>query len=327
MENIKVIEFQKTRDFSNKMNATFSFITQNYKGLFRCLLYIAGPPVLVASLLLSSFISDFFSLGMQAGSGNQAAVANYFTTVNFWLQITLAFVFFLVSIVVTTATLNNYLILYQEKKSNTIEVSEVWERVRDTFWMYLGTSLLLGLLGVLVYILMLIPIFLLAKTSPFLVFFGVIFLMCGILYLFVSVSLVYVIRAFEKKGFFESLARSFFLVRGKWWSTFGISMVLSLLVSTISSIFFVPAYIILLVQSLHNVQSNNFQAPTGIMSIIVMVFMTLYYLSQMVLSCLPNIGLAFQYFNLVEMKEARGLMNQIETFGQPQPPPQHEEHY
>jgi hypothetical protein len=29
------------------------------------------------------------------------------------------------------------------------------------------------------------------------------------------------------------------------------------------------------------------------------------------------VGIAFQYFNLVELKEARGLMSQIETIGQP----------
>jgi hypothetical protein len=37
----------------------------------------------------------------------------------------------------------------------------------------------------------------------------------------------------------------------------------------------------------------------------------------MLLSTLPNVGIAFQYFNLVELKEARGLMSQIETIGQP----------
>jgi hypothetical protein len=38
------------------------------------------------------------------------------------------------------------------------------------------------------------------------------------------------------------------------------------------------------------------------------VLFTLYYLAQMVLGALPNIGIAFQYFNLVEMKEAKGLL-------------------
>jgi hypothetical protein len=35
---------------------------------------------------------------------------------------------------------------------------------------------------------------------------------------------------------------------------------------------------------------------------------------------LPCLGLAFQYFNLVEMKESKGLMDQIGTIGQPPSP-------
>jgi hypothetical protein len=33
------------------------------------------------------------------------------------------------------------------------------------------------------------------------------------------------------------------------------------------------------------------------------------------LSCISFIAIAFQYFNLVERREATGLLNQIETFG------------
>ena len=64
------------------------------------------------------------------------------------------------------------------------------------------------------------------------------------------------------------------------------------------------------------------------MKIWTMVFFTLYYMAQMLLYALPNIGIAFQYFNLVELKEARGLMNQIENLGQTNSPNNRpEEHY
>jgi len=39
----------------------------------------------------------------------------------------------------------------------------------------------------------------------------------------------------------------------------------------------------------------------------------------MILYSLPNVGIAFQYFNLVELKEARGLMSEIETLGEQTP--------
>ncbi len=327
MENFRFIEFQLMRDFSEKVTVTLSFVTQNFKNLFRCLIYIAGPPVLVASMLIGSFISDFFNLSFQRGRGDSDAMLNYFTSVNLWIQVALMFVFFVVSVVVVTSTVNNYMILYREKKTNQIEVNEIWILVRETFWMYLITTLLFGLFAVTAYVILLIPTFILGAISPFLIFFGILFFIGGFFYLYIGASLVYVVQAFEKTGFLESIRRSFFLTRGKWWSTLAVYMVLAMLVGVVSSIFFIPGYVILIVSSLHSVSDNNFNGPSGIMGIIVIVLMTLYYLSQMVLTCLPNIGLAFQYFNLVEMKEAKGLMSQIDSLGQAPPAPQQEEHY
>ena len=54
-------------------------------------------------------------------------------------------------------------------------------------------------------------------------------------------------------------------------------------------------------------------------------FVTLYYIISIVLYMLPNISIAFQYFNLVEMKEARGLISQIDSIGQEAPDAKTEE--
>ena len=148
MENFQAIDFHQARDFSKKMNATFEFIRQNFKSLGKSILFIAGPPVLIASMIIGSFIGEFFNLSQTAASnpGDTEAFQSYFMSVSFWLQIVLMMCFFIVSGVMTIATINNYLILYGEKQTNRIEVSEVWERVRATFWMYFGTMFFFSLL-------------------------------------------------------------------------------------------------------------------------------------------------------------------------------------
>jgi len=327
MADFRYIEFQQMRDFSEKVTSTLSFVTQNFKSLFKSILYIAGPPVLIVSVLIGSFIGDFFTLSFQAGRSDSESMTNFFSNSNLWLQIFLVFIFFIVSVVVTTATVNNYLILYREKKTNQIEVNDVWVMVRDTFWKYLGTTLLFGFFAIVAYVVLLIPTFILGAISPFLIFFGVIFFIGGFIYLYVGASLVYIIQAFENRGFLSAIARSFYLIRGKWWSTAATYLVLAMLIGIVSSIFFIPGYIIIMVSTLHNINGNNFQGLSGFMGFIVIALMTLYYLSQMVLTCLPNIGLAFQYFNLVEMKEAKGLLSQIDTLGQTPTAPSQEEHY
>jgi hypothetical protein len=66
---------------------------------------------------------------------------------------------------------------------------------------------------------------------------------CTVVYLIVSVSLTYIVRAYEKKGFFDAIGRSFRLVRDKWWSTFGLIFVLYIVMMTISYIFLIPWYV------------------------------------------------------------------------------------
>lgn len=327
MENFKPIEYHHMRDFSRKMNTTFEFIRQNFKSLGKSILLIAGPPVLVASLIIATFIDEFMGLTRAAAMnpGDGEIIETYFMSVTFWLQIVLMLLLFLVSSIMSIATINNYIILYEEKQTNDISVSDVWTRVRETFWMYFWTTLIFFLLAIIVYTVLIIPIALLAAISPALIFLGMMAMFCGLVYLIVSVSMTYIVRAYEKRNFFDAIERSFKLVKDKWWSTFGIIMILYLVMMTISYIFMIPWYIAIFTSALHSTSTEMIDQPA--MTWTTIVLFTLYYLAQMVLGALPNIGIAFQYFNLVEMKEAKGLLGKIDTLGQGQPSSSSEEQY
>lgn len=329
MENFRAIEFHRTRDFSNKMNVTFEFLRQNFKGLGKGLLFIAGPPVVVTGLMLGSFMSDLQSLtSSMTRFGSPNMMADSFATPTFWLTILLTMVFSIVSSVMALSTINNYIVLYDEKKTNKIEFSEVWQRVRDTFWMYFGTVFLFFLLLIAVYVVIVIVVIVLAKISTALLVlagFGVFFFM---FYALFAASLTFIIRTYEKKGFFEAVGRSFMLVRGKWWSTFGLLVVLSIIGAIISYVFAIPYYALTLVNALHSTSTETFEAPSSSTNILSIVFFSLYYMVQVLLSTLPNLGIAFQYFNLVERKEAPGLMSHIENLGSEGPATSsHEEQY
>jgi hypothetical protein len=226
------------------------------------------------------------------------------------------------------ATINNYLLLYGEKQSNQISVSEVWARVRQTFWMYFGTALFFFLLAIAVYIVMLIPIALLTAIAPFLIFLGMLFMFGAIIYAAISVSLTFFIRAYERRGFFDAISRSYKLVQGKWWSTFGLLIILYLIAAVVSYIPMIPFYGMMMASMLHSTAPNEFPESNMMSESLMLVFFAIYYLFQMILSSLPNIGIAFQYFNLVELKESAGLINKIDAMGQDTSAPQRgEEHY
>jgi hypothetical protein len=143
-------------------------------------------------------------------------------------------------------------------------------------------------------------------------------------YLIVGISLVFFIQIFEGSGFFEAAFRSLQLVRGKWWSTFGLYFILSAIGVAISYIFLIPFYVFVAITAYHNGSAGKMTEVTSTLSFVTYIFFAVYFSLQMLLQMLPQIGLVFQYFNLVEMKEARGLLNDIENFGKPpsEPPMQ-----
>ncbi|MCE2956652.1 MAG: hypothetical protein ACK5UP_14830 [Bacteroidota bacterium] len=314
METFVAIKYQQLRDFSEKINVTFYFIRQNFKSLGKALVFIAGPPALMVSLVLGNFIGEFLQT-MQAGvSGTDAS--SYFLSVGFWMQILLMLFFGVLAYVFTLAVIYNYVLLYEERQSNQIEVSLIWDRVRATFWMYLGTTLFFAVMLMVAYLFLILPVVLLAAISPILIFFGIMGAIVAIIYLVVAIVPTFIVRAYEKRGIFSAISRAFFLIKGKWWSTAGLVFVLSMIAGVISYIFLIPYYIVIFTSALHQAQGDTFSGPTETMLLVTKIFFGIYYLAQILLSTLTHVGISFQYFNLVEIKEARGLMSDIEKFGQ-----------
>jgi hypothetical protein len=328
MENFKIIEFHRTRDFGTKVNVTFEFIRQNFKSLGKSLLFIAGPPVIVTGMMLGSFMTDLQALTRSMTRfGSPDMITDSFMRPLFWLQILLMLVFSVVSSVMALSTINNYIVLYDEKKTNKIEFSDVWERVRSTFWMYFGTLFFFFLLLIALYVVIVILVIVLAKISTALVVLAGFAIFFFFIYAIFAASLTFIIRTYEKKEFFEAIGRSFMLVRGKWWSTFGLLFILSIIGTIISYIVSIPYYALTFVNALHSTSTDAFEAPSSSMNILSVAFFSISYLIQVMLGTLPNLGIAFQYFNLVERKEAPGLMKHIDNLGTEGPAPSHEEQY
>jgi hypothetical protein len=313
MEEFRLIELQHTRDFGQKVNATFEFFKQNFKPLSKSLFIIAGPAVLLGSIFLGMFFSDFFSL--MTPQRNPQETLRQFSSGAFWMKMSMIYVFFFVSYTITLATINGYVALYFKKRSNKIEVSEVWEEVRVLMWKYLG-SLLLVVVCITVYVFV---VSLLSAALNFvstaLMVFWIIAAVVGFFYLFVGIALVFFIQAHEGLGFFDAAIRSLSLVKGKWWSTFGIVFVLTLIGGVISYIFMIPYYAFIFTTSMHSIQGGGKPEFSQSMMTVTYVFFTLYYMAHMIMQALPQLGLVFQYFNLVERREAKGLISDIDQFG------------
>ncbi len=282
------IVFRKIRNFSQKLNATIEFIRQNIKPLGKSILYILGPLAILNGLLFSQYISFIFG-NMSAAEpiDVQNPLASVFNETYIGFMI-----FSIFSAVLNFSVIINFMKIYDKKYPEEITVTEVL----NASWKDL------------------LPLFVLGFIATILMVIGFIAFVIPGVYLMVVLSLSIPILFFEKKGVFETIGRSFKLIKNKWWSTFGLMFVASILMYAVSMIFIVPFYVFYFISIFTLVDEMGISADItswwfqGGMTFSVMFMMLGSYLTYSV----PMVALSFQYFNLVERQESVGLLSEID---------------
>jgi hypothetical protein len=144
---------------------------------------------------------------------------------------------------------------------------------------------------------------------------GFVFLVIPGLYLAVALSLSLAVTVFEGTDFGVTWNRCFQLIRDKWWSTLGLIFVVGLIVVIVGLIFAIPTGII------------AFLTGAKMLPNVSVVWLILGNVINLVGKTLLNaviyIAIGFQYTNLVERQEGRGMISAIDSIGtaptQPRP--------
>jgi hypothetical protein len=131
------IEFLRTRDIGEVLNASMYFIRDHFKPILRSIIYIAGP-VLIGVVALSSFyLAGEFSSG-----------ADPFTTGSGW-DMMLFFINNLLALLVTiviVAVMYEYIFLCYRQGIREYGVDEVWYAVKKRIALYVIFSVLTGII-------------------------------------------------------------------------------------------------------------------------------------------------------------------------------------
>ena len=318
MDGRTKIDFNKTRNFGEKINITFNYISQNFKSLALSLIYILAPLMLIGGIIFSYFMDWYFGFIGSAASGVEPDFSAQDLPMLFVAGLgSFAVAIFAMSLIV--AVVYSHMMIYKENEINPITVKDVWERTKNEFSGILGFQI--GLFMIIAFgsaivggIVIGIPA---ALESGFLVAMGFIGFFIIVAYFSVAVSLCLVIKVNEDVDFFTAIQRSLHLIRGKWWSTFGLVFIMQLIASMMSYLFAIPFYVMMGVSMFHSIETGG--GPLGAMQdmgILGIISYTILLFGSYILYSLPAIALAFQYYNLVEMKEATGLMDKIESMGE-----------
>ncbi|MDH5609347.1 MAG: hypothetical protein OEY56_07685, partial [Cyclobacteriaceae bacterium] len=197
------IELHQIRDFGAKINVTIEYIRQNFAPLMKLVLLVAVPLSLLFGILLSDLFGSMISMSQNPDMDDVEALG-------FLGKIGTSYLAMVVLSMVTYAFMLSgiygYMKLNQQQEVRPTP-SDVIGAVLGKIPGVLGLMLLISVVTVLGFFLFIIP---------------------GI-YLMVTLSLAIPIYLFEDQGIGEAFGRSFRLIREKWWRTFGLLFVASMI--------------------------------------------------------------------------------------------------
>lgn len=301
-------DFRRLRDFGQKFSAAFEFIGAHWRGLGQAMLYLVLPAAIVQGIVAALLQKQLFAQTLRvAGTGvsklQQLTMLNgLYQSPIYWINVAISGIFIMFLVLTVYAYVR--CCLRAMPAPEPISVGQVWEVVKSEF---IGSYL--SYFGLLVVII--IGFFLLGFPG---------------IYLSVAFSLFYITKVVEGTGFMATCRRCLQLVRGKWWSTFGLIMVMSialgLVLAVVGSVLGGLSYFA--ARQVGFLQDDNASSSLGLFTVITSAltgFFNLLIYPPLLLA------IAFQYFNLVERRDGIGMRQLVDQLGQAPAPVHSTDHH
>lgn len=282
------IEFKKERDLGAIINDTFSFLRENWKSYGLFVLKIVGPLILVgAALVVFAFLSYTALLGDSSDPG--AFLSNLNSIASYLLGMTVAsgFIYTLI------AEVSLFYIKSYIDNGGVANFDEVRQNTFQNIWKFLGFGILAILMVVVGYIMCFIPA----------------------IYLGVILILGFPILVFEKRDVMDTISHCFNLIKNEWWNTFGVFIVVGLLITILGMVFNVPMWIYQMIVEGVSLGMDP-QETTGILRDPIYVAVTVVsFFGKYIFYSISFVASAFIYFDLNEQKFKTGMNERIDNLG------------
>ena len=279
------IELAKPRDFGEIISDTFGFVKQNFKPLLKYFFIFCGFFLLATGATdtlnqiqtLNRF-NNFNPNSFDSPTGPFSAF-----TPTYFLNL---FFLMLEYLSITIMTLS-FMALYKQKGNEVPEAEEMWGYFKFYFFRIVGSTIVVAVLFILACLLCLIP---------------------GI-YLYPIISLIFPIIIIENASFGYAFNQSFKLIKDNWWSTFGVLIVMGIILGVASAILVLPSAIFTAGSIfLHMTKGTSTSIAGVVITSVLKQCAHVFQILSVVATCLI-------YFNLHESKEGTGLMERINQFG------------
>lgn len=297
--NEKLNLLQK-RDFSGVINASFAFLSQEFKSYGAMFALFTGVPILLMAGI-SVWFMNLVPQDMQAGELPGAG---------FWWAFAFIMVFSFFIFALVFGTTGAYMSLYVREGAGNFQRKDVWAHFLQNLGKMLGVLLLGGALFLAIALVVGVVLGFLASADAlpwYLVVFLSLLFVGLMIYTWVPLSLVRMVVFHEELSAFQALGKVFTLVRGAWWQTFGVLFVLMIIYSILGMIFSIPMMAYPVFQEL---------SGAGVVESMSLVFIALSVFSvlgRFALYPILLVGIGVQYFSLKAGSDNDDLLRKVEA--------------
>jgi hypothetical protein len=293
MEDQNFINFKKTRDLGAMISDTIKFLSVEWKPFLGTIFKIAIVPIVIAICAVIYFFMNYSEFIV---SFTQIDEYSSFDELNF-SQMTLPLLLFLFSYIVAYAMMTvaslSYIKSYIANRG-VVNYNEVQETTKDKFWTYIGLFILVVII----------------------VGCGMLFCFLPGIYFAVVLSLSACLVIFQNKGVLDSFSDSFNFIKGHWWETFGILLVVQILIGVVSFVLNLPASIY---QGADMASILEGQDPSELLSSfgdpIYLILVAISYLVNFILYLVSTVVLVFIYYDIKEQKNpSSDMINEIGVY-------------
>mgnify|MGYP003132156027 FL=1 len=270
--------YKKPRDLGGILSDTFLYIRQNFKSLAKPLLYFVIPFYVVQAFILQEYSTNLFNsiMAIESGSDNFGGLFGWEYFLNIFISITALSA-------LSVITLKHFKLTSSGKET---ELDQIMDGILPLImWM--------ALLFIIIYICISIG--------------ALLFIIPGI---FIGIKLSFTPAAFilEEKDIFDSMRRSWEVSKGFWWITFGLLIVIYIMIYFSSLAVGLPIgliYAFAFDGGLVGSDSGVFSTIISILTAFGSVITTAFYAAM-------HIAFALHFYNIDERKEGGNLRSKIE---------------
>jgi hypothetical protein len=202
MENNQT-EFYKEREFGEIISTPITFFAQEFKLIVKSLLLFVGPfillEVILSHYLKLDFNQDILSLMTEGSNYNLNSLKGYGLLFSLLQLLRSAMMYCLLGV---------YIKLYILSGRGTFGINDLWDGIKKFY----------------------LPVFVGNFVALIMIVIGVILILLPGLYIGVVMSILIPIIIFEDEGVGKAITRTFEVMKGNWWITFGAYVVMYILI-------------------------------------------------------------------------------------------------